>query len=651
MKRWIGIALLAVTALTAAAQDVLTVTETGGQIVTVVYEWTSNGSGAATGRTNVVLPGVIFSASVQPGTGSDQPTDQYDVVVKQAFSALGGGVDLLSTDLAEGDLLNQGNGAPAWYGFWPDDVRPVGGMIQIEVTNAGATKKGRVELSVARHLAIQTHELSLVGGSLGQFLQYLSPGLTQYVTLSGDATLADGGALTLAPAAVSGKTAATPTTGDYVPFWDATDGLLKKGAFSSFGGGGGSGDALTTNPLSQFAATTSSQFAGVISDETGTGAVVLANSPTLVTPALGTPASGVATNLTGLPISTGLASGTSADLAGRISDETGTGALVLANSPTLVTPALGTPASGVLTNATGLPIATGLASGTSANLAGVISDETGSGALVFGTSPSFTTPALGTPSSGTLTNATGLPISSGLASGTSADLAGRLSDETGTGAFVLANSPTLTTPNLGTPSTLVLTNATGLPAASVGNGLTDAQVSDTLTSSIFKGSGTTSDAVDLATAEVAGDLPLSNVAQIAQNTIAGRAISAGTGDITALTPLQVRTIFQTPTSVTSTTNSVAWNSDNAQIFKHTLTENTTIAATSGTPFDGQIIVFQIEQHASAAKTLAWNSQFAAGATFASAIPTMTTTLSGLMRYIFIYDGTLTKWTLLASEEH
>jgi hypothetical protein len=43
----------------------------------------------------------------------------------------------------------------------------------------------------------------------------------------------------------------------------------------------------------------------------------------------------------------------SANLAAAVSDETGTGALVFANSPTLVTPALGTPASGVVTNLTG----------------------------------------------------------------------------------------------------------------------------------------------------------------------------------------------------------------------------------------------------------------------------------------------------------
>ncbi len=57
--------------------------------------------------------------------------------------------------------------------------------------------------------------------------------------------------------------------------------------------------ALTANKLSVFAATTSAELAGVISDETGTGALVFANSPTLVTPALGTPSALVGTNITG----------------------------------------------------------------------------------------------------------------------------------------------------------------------------------------------------------------------------------------------------------------------------------------------------------------------------------------------------------------
>ena len=183
------------------------------------------------------------------------------------------------------------------------------------------------------------------------------------------------------------------------------------------------GSTGTTNTVdfgkvtsAHIAAMTSAQLAGVISDETGTGKLVFATSPTLVTPVLGTPASGTLTNCTGLPAS-GIATMTSADLAGRVSDETGTGKLVFATSPTLtsptlVTPALGTPASGTLTNCTGLPYS-GLVNMTSAQLASKVSDETGTGKLVFATSPTLTsptlvTPALGTPASGTLTNCTGL---------------------------------------------------------------------------------------------------------------------------------------------------------------------------------------------------------------------------------------------------
>lgn len=74
---------------------------------------------------------------------------------------------------------------------------------------------------------------------------------------------------------------------------------------------------------------------------------------------------------------------------------------------TLVAPALGTPASAVLTNATGLPISTGvaglgtgvatfLATPSSANLAAAVTGETGTGALVFGTTPTLDRPNLAT---------------------------------------------------------------------------------------------------------------------------------------------------------------------------------------------------------------------------------------------------------------
>lgn len=103
----------------------------------------------------------------------------------------------------------------------------------------------------------------------------------------------------------------------------------------------------------------------------------------------------------------------------------GTGSVAMTNSPSFTTPALGTPSAATLTNATGLPVSTGisglgtgvatfLATPSSANLAAAVTDETGSGALVFGTSPTLTTPNLGTPSAVTLTNGTGLPLSTGV---------------------------------------------------------------------------------------------------------------------------------------------------------------------------------------------------------------------------------------------
>lgn len=108
--------------------------------------------------------------------------------------------------------------------------------------------------------------------------------------------------------------------------------------------------ALTTGKLDQFASTTSAELAGVISDETGTGKLVFDTSPSLTTPSLGA-ATATSINSTTIPSSktlvvttdklSALSATTSAELAGVISDETGSGALVFANTPTLVTPVLG----------------------------------------------------------------------------------------------------------------------------------------------------------------------------------------------------------------------------------------------------------------------------------------------------------------------
>ena len=80
---------------------------------------------------------------------------------------------------------------------------------------------------------------------------------------------------------------------------------------------------------------------------------------------------------------------------------TGTGNVVMSTSPTLVTPVLGTPTSATLTNATGLPISTGVSGlGTSVATALAVNVGTAGAPVINGG-------VLGTPSSGTVTNLTG----------------------------------------------------------------------------------------------------------------------------------------------------------------------------------------------------------------------------------------------------
>jgi hypothetical protein len=196
--------------------------------------------------------------------------------------------------------------------------------------------------------------------------------------------------------------------------------------------------AIGAQPLLSFPLTVAQGGTGGTTS-TGTGAVVLQNSPTINTPTLtaptlGTPVSGNLSNCTELPASsvTGIlpvVNGGTGE-----STSTGTGSVVLSQSPTLTsasltsptltTPALGTPASGNLSNCTNIPL--GSVAGTLAVANGGTGQTTyGNGELLIGNGTSLTKAALTAGTNVSITNGAGsVTIASSVPAATTSQIGG-----------------------------------------------------------------------------------------------------------------------------------------------------------------------------------------------------------------------------------
>jgi len=323
-------------------------------------------------------------------------------------------------------------------------------------------------------------------------------------------------------------------------------------------------------------------------------------------------------NLSGVVTSVGnttsFGSFTSATLAAALSDETGTGAAVFATSPTLVTPILGTPTSGNLANCTFPTLnqnTTGNAATvtTNANLSGVvtsvgnttsfgsfisgtlraaITDSTGTGAAVFGTSPALSGTVLlssqvkfSSPASGVLmlanfaaTGFTGIQYGSATAANTAgSNVTETASLSTGTGVagtlgvvtgFAGVSQATTVTVTIANPAVFSLTAHGFVPGSSftltttgaLPTGLATATtyyvIATGLTANAFQASATPAGSAIVTTGSQSGTHTLTSTTTV-QNpgaTIATWGPSANTGS-QAINLLNLAQVWNTSSSVTA----------------------------------------------------------------------------------------------------
>ncbi len=270
------LALLLLVCSVAVGQDSITPT-TNGYFTKIVYEWTSDSSGNASGVTSDNVPGLLYQITTSPSAVAI-PTDNYDIVLQQVFVDRDGASQTLATDVANSLILNRDTATTEQVEYWPSTFRKVSGKLKFTISNAGNAKQGRIEAYVFRSISIEgttSGSNTPIGGVSGQILQWESTGTAKWITISGDATIADGGAITISGSSTGDFDGPAGATDNAVVRFDGATGKTGQNSQITIDDDGLITDGTGTLTLSDDVLVTGTiGLRGTVSNDTGNLAIV-----------------------------------------------------------------------------------------------------------------------------------------------------------------------------------------------------------------------------------------------------------------------------------------------------------------------------------------------------------------------------------------
>ncbi len=266
-------------------------TPSSANLATAVTDETGSG-GALVFAASPTLTGVPLAPTASQGTSNTQiaTTAYTDTAVSNAIAGVNPAVAVQAATTAAGDTS----------GFtYNNGVSGVGATLTGPTANVAVTIDGYTFTAVGQRLLVKNDTQSPSGAFNGVYflstlqIPAVKPVFTRALDYNSPSDINNTGAIPVVNGTVNASTS-----------WLLTSSVTTVGTspltYTQFSINPTT-LALTANPLSQFAATTSAQLRGVLSDENGTGAAIFdsSTSQTLITPILGTPTSGVLTNCTG----------------------------------------------------------------------------------------------------------------------------------------------------------------------------------------------------------------------------------------------------------------------------------------------------------------------------------------------------------------